>query len=365
MIIGIDATRAAAGSRTGVENFTFQLILNLLALDKSNSYRLYTDQPLNKDLISPANCRQVLMPFPIFWHQTRLPLELILRKPDVLLTPGYMLPPASPPNSIVVIHDLASKIFPKAYPAIERWLQEIALKRAVGRAERIIFVSQATRDDFYRFYDFPKDRTNVVPLAPNDNLAVGSGGAYPSSPAKPYMLFVGRLETRKNVVKIIEAYSEFRQSTTFEHKLFLVGRAGFGYNNILDQIFRAKSWQKDIILPGYLSDANLSHLYAGASFFVFPSLYEGFGLPILDAFKFGLPVITSGVSSMPEVAGQAALYVDPNNSHEIALAMKKLAQSDSTRQKLSELGRQQLKSFSWHKTAEQYLEIISSLVEKK
>lgn len=357
MIIGIDAQAAASQKRTGVENMTRELVHALLDIDDKNSYFLYTNNPLalNKEY---KNVQIIQQKKNRFWHKTILPEMIETTKPDVFIEPSYILPRKAPKNSIMFVLDLASKLYPKAYTFKQRVLLNRAFNSAM-KAKNIIFISKATQQDFNSYYPgFSKKNQYII------YPGVASTECHESRTTthhKKYILFVGRIEDKKNVTKLIQAYSLAKTKYGIEQQLILAGKPGHGYKNILREIrIQPKDIQKNIHELGYVSDNELSCLYKNADLFIYPSIYEGFGMPILEAFAYDLPVTCSKISSIPEAAGDAAVYFDPNNVEEMAEAISKPLLDNDLHKELIQKGRAQLKNFSWNKAAQELLDVINN-----
>lgn len=361
MLIGIDASQAAKEKRTGVEEVVYQLALTLPNIDETNQYILYSQTPLPKELTTAKNAKNKVLPSPYFWNRLRLPAELLLHKPDVMLVPGYRIPAFAPDRTAVIIHDLAYKYFPDAYSKFELAQQEAAAKRAATKASKILFVSESAQEDFLKYHTYNKKQTAVIDLAyDNKRFKVRAKSEDVLHLGKRYILFIGRLEERKNLRRIIQAYTLFRQVTNLDHALVLAGGWGFGKEAIIAEIEKNKH-KDDIITPGYIPHEKLPDLYAKASLFVFPSLYEGFGIPVLEAFASGIPVITSKTSSLPEVAGDAALLVNPEDQGEIGQAMVSVLTNPEKEHELIERGIARANTYNWDKTAEQVLKVLQSM----
>lgn len=350
MIIGIDASKATEKAKTGIEKTVYELILNLKKLDNSNTYFLYTDKKLPKELLS-SNFIEKYIPFPFLWHKKRLPLALLHDKPDLFIEMSSSLPFFSPRNSIVFIHDLASKHFPESYSFTQRILLNHTFSRG-QKANTIVFPSQSTKNDYENYYKI-KNKYSVIPLGFN-KIAASSKKKFDFD----YFLFVGRLELRKNIQNIIKSYSIFRENNGSGSKLVLAGSPGYGYKNILQEIDKFDTIKKDVILTGYIAENELPSLYENSISLLFPSLYEGFGLPILEAMSYKTPVITSDSSSMAEIAGNAALLVDPDNPDSIAKAMDSVYHDKTLRSDLISKGLKNIEKYSWLKSAEILLELI-------
>lgn len=346
MIIGIHALAAFKRPRTGVEEYTYQLIKHLTMLEGAKRHRfvLYTnqtDQSFNQDQI-----RHLKWPFPM-WTQIRLGLEMILKKPDLLFIPAHVLPLIHPKKSVVVIHGLEYEYCPEMYPKKHLKYLRWSTKYAVEHAQKIIAVSQNTRDDLISLY-----------RADPDKIAMIHHGFSINRKAKkkkfdwPYILFLSRLETKKNVHGLIKTFNFLKERYQIPHKLVLAGPFGFGFEgNKSDQI----------VTTGYISRDQKWSLLKGADMFILPSFYEGFGLPILEAQAAGVPVITSNLSSMPEVAGSGALLINPRDTSQISEAIYKLIKSDKIKRDLIEKGYQNIKRFSWQKCARETLNLLNDL----
>jgi glycosyltransferase involved in cell wall biosynthesis len=360
MIIGIDASKAANENKTGVDNVVYQLILNLKKIDKKNNYFLYTNKKLSPELLSDKFIEK-LIPFPKFWNKFRLPLALIKDKPDKFLELSYALPPHAPEKSVLLVHDLAFKFFPEAYSKYELMLLESAIEAGVKRAKKIILTGEQNKKDFLKFYKISNEKLSVVKLGYNieSNILV-SDARNKLSISQPYFLFVGRIEKRKNVLNIVKAFETYKASSKKETKLVLAGSDGFGAAEIKKYI-NLSEYSKDIILPGYIKKEELSPLYSKSLAVVYPSLYEGFGFPILEAFAFGVPVLTSDIPVLHETGGDGALYANPKNPEDIAKKLLEISTDEKLRKELILNGKKQLKLFSWENTAKQVHEILEGL----
>lgn len=358
MIIGIDASKITKKEKTGIDNTAYQIISNLIKIDFKNKYYLYTRESLESKIKNNVNVIEKLIPFPKFWTRFRLPLALFRDKPDAFLALTSGMPAMSPKKSIILIHDLAFKYFPEAYSKIEQMQQEMAIQTAISRASTIVVTSEANKKDFLAFYSFPEKQIRVVPLA-YDKAAFKKIEFKDVMGIKgKYFLFVGRLEARKNVVNIVKAFQEFKNGTGSGHKLVLAGKPGYEYEKVVKQIESDKKVKNDIVMPGFINAENLPDLYAGAEALIYSSLYEGFGIPILEAFAVGTPVITSDVSTIKEVAADAAILVDPKNTSEIATAMESIITNSKLRNDLVQKGLKRSGQFDWFLTAEKFKKIL-------
>jgi len=353
MIIGINASKASFVKKTGIEKTVFELIKNLKTIDTKNTYWLYTNNKLPKELLSP-NFIEKCIPFPFLWHKKRLPLSLLFNKPDVFIEISAELPYFSPKNSIVFVHDLASKHFPEAYTLKQRLLLNNAFSRS-QKADKLVFTSKSTKEDYHKFYNI-ENQSFVVPLAFTPQKVLEN-----KKYDHEYFLFVGRIEARKNLRRLIKSYISFRDSFPDGPKLILAGSPGYGYKDIMDEINSSpQKVKEDILLTGYISDQDLPSLYQNATAFVFPSLYEGFGIPILESMYYRTPVITSKTSSMPEVTGEAAILVNPESESDIKTALEKVYSDKKLRNDLISKGVENVKKYSWQASAEKLYNLIKS-----
>ncbi len=359
MIIGIDASRAVKKQRTGTENYSSNLIFELAKIDAVNDYILYVGPDYDGIFDKfPKNFSVKIIPNKKYWTQVGLTLEMIKNKSDVLFVPSHILPTISGKRSAITIHDLAWKYFPEVYSKNEIKTQNFSIRRAIVKKASIIVYSKSTELDLKKFY--PKT-TKLIKFVPMGFKPINSDSKLSDELATKvsgkYILFVGRLESKKNIINLVKAYSMLRSEREIKDKLVLAGNPGFGYDEIKQEINLSK-FKNDIIETGFVSDNNRNALYKNASLFAFPSLFEGFGFPILEAFSAGIPVVTSNVSSMPEVAGAGAILVNPKKPFEIAASMSQILNKPQIGQKLITIGKKQITKYSWDVCAEETLKIL-------
>src|SRR3989338_25875 len=340
MKIGIEAERANNPEKTGVEHYAKQLILQFARMDSENEFVLYLrTQPEEwiKDL--PKNFSYKVLPFPIFWTQIRLSLELLLHPVDRLFVPASAIPLYSPKNSICTIHDAAFLFYPETFTPFMRNFLNWSYKYIGWKAKTIIVPSQATQNDLIKYYGIDERKIvvihhgytpqDVIPAYEPESrfrfLDVPTSRRDMTHPAnvklpEKNVLFLSTLQPRKNLEGLIQAFRLFKQHhAESNHKLVVAGSVGWKVENILQEIER----NKDIVqYLNHVTDEDRAVLYKKASAFCVPSFYEGFGMWILEAFDAGVPVIASNVSSMPEVAEDAAEYFDPHSIQSIAQALE-------------------------------------------
>jgi glycosyltransferase involved in cell wall biosynthesis len=362
--IGIDA-RAAAEEPAGRGRFVRELLAGLAARDDPYRYRLYVrkrwDGPLDERFVQT----EIPLPDPL-WH---VAAAVRGRSCDAFVsTNSYLTVWFLRVPSAVVVHDLI--VFrPDTRPQRRAALIERAtIRPAIRRADRLVCYSRATERDLVEMLPAAAGRTAVVPLAAGDRFGAEPSedeiarAAHRHGVEGGFVLATGTVEPRKNLVRLIEAHARLPEELARGHPLLVVGPAGWEQ----DEIAAAAARRRDsVVFAGFVPDEELAALYAGCTAFCYPSLYEGFGLPVLEAMRAGAPVITSDVSSMPEVAADAALYVDPLDVGSIAAALERLLRSDELRGELSARGRERAASFSWERTAREWAGLLGELAQSR
>ncbi|MCG3210878.1 MAG: D-inositol-3-phosphate glycosyltransferase [Anaerolineae bacterium] len=373
-IFGIDASRAARARRTGTETYALELIKAMARLAGSRSrLRLYTPHPpQHPDWPDSAGVETRVIPLPRLWTHLRLSAELLRRPPDALFVPAHVLPLVCPAPAAVTVHDLGYRHYPQAHRRADRWYLDWTTRRHTRVARHIIADSQATQTDLLNFYRADAWRISVVylgrdeSLAPVTNVAQIEQAKSRCQLAGDYLLYIGTLHPRKNLVRLIEAFAAARPQLPAELagvKLVIAGQKGW----LFDQIFARVAelgLAEHVIFPGFVANADKPALLSGALAYVFPSLFEGFGLPVLEAMACGTPVLTSNVSSLPEVAGDAALLVNPHDTAAIAAGLLKVMTDAGLRQQLRARGFEQIQKFSWDTAAAQVLEILERIASE-
>ena len=338
--------------RTGVEEYSYQVIKKLQKRLVGQRVILYLRSHQAVDFSLPANWRIKKIHCPRLWTQVGLSLELFLHPVDVLFIPAHTVPLFHPRKTVVTVHGLEYEIMPEAYSFFERFYMRLSIKNSCRWAKKIISVSKNTKRDLVDLYEVPEEKINLVYEGYEDktkDLNLSAGGE--SENLKPYFLFIGRLEKRKNILGIVEAFDLFKKQTGSAHRLILGGRFGYGGAEIKERIERS-NYKKDIITMGFVADAWKWQLFKNAQIFLFPTLYEGFGLPVLEAQSQGVPVITSNTSSLPEVANGSAFLVDPLEPKMIANAMITITQDEKMAKDLIKKGYENIKRFSWKNCAD-------------
>lgn len=368
MLIGIDASRSFRDLRTGTERYSLEITRHLLALPQAAKHQwlLYTDvdpdqHPGELFTVPPFASIQYLSCGPMWTHRC-LGRVLCRDNPDVFFVPAHVVPlrlPASRlPPSVVTIHDVGYRYFPESYGRFQRWYLEWSTRWSIYASSQVIAISQSTARDLSKFYGTSSNRLTVIYEGPptlEQGVGDGQSNMRRFGLERPYGLFVGTLQPRKNLVRLLQAYARIYDRQRPEWDLVLVGARGWLSSEIEALAERLAG---AVHMLGYVDDALLPALISGASFFCFPSLFEGFGLPILEAQHYGVPVMTSNNSSLPEVAGEAAILVDPLDVEAIADAMLRLSQDEELRQSLIAAGYENVKRFSWQKAAQETFTVL-------
>ncbi len=364
MVFGIDASRAAVGRRTGTEAYAYHLIQSLIPLivEAGHSLQLYFNaRPPENFLPQNSNIRQVILPFPRLWTHLRLGWELRREPPDVFFTPSHVIPLGYFKPSVATIHDLGFLHFPETHTrrqvAYLRW----STRHNARRSRVVIVDSTTTRDDLIRFCRteptkirviYPGIDTNLKQITDSQKLQEVQR-TYGIKP--PYYLYIGTIQPRKNLARLIEAFA----NSDLSHRLVLAGGSGWLAKSIANALSRQPvAIQQKILLPGYIEEEDKAALISGASAVVFPSLFEGFGFPLVEANACGTPVLAANTSSLPEIAGDAALLVDPLDIQAISQGMQRLVTDVTLRTRLIAAGLENCRRFTWQKTAKAVLDAL-------
>jgi glycosyltransferase involved in cell wall biosynthesis len=351
LTIGIDA-RAAAEVPAGRGRFVRELLeafTRLAAADADTRFVLYAREPWGH--LDPVRFRWHLSPLPDpLWHAAVA--RWAPRESDCFLsTNSYITPTLSRAPTATMVYDLVPFVVNDVARTQSAWIEKATIRPAIRRSRSLICISEATRADLVRCFPQAQSKATVAHLAADASFA-----PVPSTnPQRPFVLAVGTFEPRKNLRRLVAAWEGLPSSVHETYDLVLVGPKGWG-----DAGIEGADGSSTVRIAGRVSDEELRGLYASCACFVYPSLYEGFGLPILEAMASGAPVITSNVSSMPEIAGDAALYVDPTDVDAIAAAMLRLSQDEELRRQLIAAGYENVKRFSWEKAARETLAVLEA-----
>lgn len=356
MKIGVDAGCLGIKDerlKVGVYQVTFNFFRELGKIDKKNEYLLYSFWPISSAIMAqlgPKMANVVVQPT-FGWNYFALPLRLLKNKPDFFLGPSQSLPRFCPCPGLAIIYDLAFEYFPECYPESYSQLRKVTIQ-ATRKAKKIITLSQVTKRDLIKFYQISPSK-----------IKVAYGGydpifqPQPKSHKSSYFLFVGALKKTKNIPRILEAFAQFLRQNKKKDYLFIFAGGDLWLDDKIAPTIEKLGLKDKIKFLGFVPQKDLPALYRGAVAFVSPSLYEGFGLTLVEAMACGCPVICGNAGSQPEVVGSAGLQVNPKRVSEISSAMSYLVSSPALRQKLTRAGLARAKTFSWRKFSEKVLEI--------
>lgn len=353
-------------NRVGSSEFCYQMLLNLYKLDKKNKYTIFLPTSPSSDLPKETeNWKYEVFSSKKLWTLFALGKKISQRedKIDIFFSPTHYLPLRVSTPSVISILDVSYLYFPELFKKKDLYQLKIWGKYSIKKAVKITTISNSSKNDIIKAYGVNESKVAVIYPGIKQILYTKFMDKKELSKKfnieKEYILFVGTLQPRKNIEKLIEAFSKIKQDL----QLIIVGKKGWQYENILTAPSRFKVSEKVRFLEN-VTDEDLPSLYKNAACFALPSLYEGFGLPVLEAMQYGCPVITSNVSSLPEAGGDAALYVNPEDVDDIADKINQILKDNKLREDLIKKGHEQVKKFSWEKTAKQTLETLEELVNE-
>lgn len=374
MKIAIDTT-AIPAHRTGAGNYIFNLVRTLTEVDRANQYYIFTQAMHAADFATAQSNVHVIVlnhtnrPARMLWEQVTLPRYLKRLKIDVLHSPHYTMPLAKPTTSIVTFCDMTFFLIPDMHSRSKRLFFRTMMRLSARRADHLIAISESTKQDMIRVLGLPASRIKVTPLA--------AGPSYRPLPRSTvervceaydlefgqYIAYVGVLEPRKNVPLLINAYAAI--ATDFpDVPLVIAGKKGWMYDAIFNTV-QQLGIQDRVRFLGYVPDDDLPALYNGARAFVYPSNYEGFGLPVLEAMQSGAVVITTNVSSMPEVAGDGAMLIEPNDQAGLEVALRRVLCDPQFSAELIERAARRATQFSWDRCARETLAVYQAVAQRK
>lgn len=374
MKIGVDA-QCLIGKRTGVGNYTAHMMDALQGIDTNNYYYLALFQFFTKKFRPPLELQNKnfsyniirMLPGRVFSKLLKLnllpPLDLFLGK-KVYLFPNFVSWPLLSSKSVVIIYDLSYVLHGQYSQEANRKFLTRFVPKSIKRASAIITISQNSKKEITRYYRVDPEKITVANPAidheffrPRKSKKIAEVRKKYNLPGK-YILYVGTLEPRKNITGIVEAYNLLPKNIKNEYALVLGGGKGWKDTEIGTKIENLRSSGERIHATGYLNQGDLPALYSGASLFVFPSFYEGWGMPPLEAMACGVPVITANNSSLPEVVGNAAILVDATDTGALAQSMQKVLTDPVLAKRMVIMGLKQAKMFSWEKSASKILEVL-------
>lgn len=370
MRIAIQAADLDANRIDGTRVYILHMLRRFGILAPDDSFFIYHRTAFNEALAPPQFPNYIIreVDFPLLWTQTRFAWELFFHTPDVLWMPMHNLPfiRRSKMKTVVTVHDLAYKYFPEYFPKKDLFELNFLGDLAIRNADRLIAVSESTKRDILKWYPSVKEENVTVVYHGFDaELFSAKRNTEEENRVKKslhidgeYLLYTGAIQPRKNLEIFIDAFALLKgRDDTRNLKLVLAGGDAW-----LSDRVHAKAeespFHDDIIMPGQIAFGDLGHLMRGASAYVFPSLYEGFGIPVLEALASGVPVITADNSSLREVGGDAAEYFNADDAEELALKIKKVLSDDMLRADMIARGFEHVKKFSWEKCAKETLHVL-------
>lgn len=380
MKIGFDVSQTGT-QKAGCGYWAYELIKQLTAVDQQNQYILYSNfgphvwDPDHARTTFRSNNENVSVQFAdfthekarSFWQQSHADLDDELGSPDIIQANNFYCPPKLPRTRLVyTLYDLNFLIYPELTTEANRLVCFEGVFQASLTADRIIAISEFTRTHFLNIFPhYPAEHVKV--LYPASRFAQTSNGRVPSQsvphlPKDAFWLFVGTVEPRKNLGRLLTAYAQLHHAGETDFPLVIAGGDGWLEENLPNTI-RKLGIEKNVCFLGYVSDKQLHWLYENCFAFVYPSLFEGFGLPVIEAMSVGTAVITSNISSLPEIAGEAAQLIDPNDAEALAQAMKQLLADETLHQTYRQKARKQAQIFSWRVTAVDLLNLYQDLIK--
>ncbi len=356
----------------GVSRYIYNLIRELAKIDTQNDYFIFvnkTFQPfVNKNNFHfiKSNVNTTKPMIRVFWEQLVLPFLLLKYKIDVFHAAVNILPIFCPVKSVVTVHDLITIECADSRYAKKNVYHNF-LSKATKKANKVIAVSSWVKKGMHDYFGVPENKIRVIHEGAAANFRILDKKTVKAFQKKrelnfPFILFVGTLEPRKNIGSLIEAYVLLKKNRKISQKLVIVGGKGWLYDEVFSTI-KKHGLENEVVFTGSVDHSELPLYYNAADLFVFPSLHEGFGLPPLEAMQCGCPVIVSNCSSLPEVVGDAAIKINPENVDELADAMKRVMQSSKLRKELAKKGLAQAGKFSWEKAARETLAVYRELYD--
>lgn len=358
MRVGLNVA-IASGSLAGIGNYAFQLARHLPLVAPDEEWLFFGPDSNLSPMMTRQNARVVARSSKVarvIWEQTGLPAAARRARLDLLHGVDFSCPMTYRRAMVNTIHDLSPYADSRFFPFAKRTYKRALIPLAAHMSRAIITVSDFSRREILNKFPFLEGRVFSIPL-----------GVEPVCPSRvraadpPFLLFVGTLENRKNLVPLVKAFRMLRMERRIPHRLVLVGKPGYGWENLRAAI--AESGVSDAVeVRGYVGSNELIELYRSASMFVFPSVFEGFGLPVLEAMAHGTPVACSRAASLPEVGGNAVVYFNPRNFEELAAAIEHVLDSPSLQAELTEKGLKRAARFTWEECARKHVVVYRRIL---
>lgn len=361
MTVGVNALYLIPGGVGGTEIYLRSLLTALAARDRVNRYLIFTNAETGPDLVPqqanfrriPQRVRSRIRPARILWEQTLLPAAVARHRVEVLLNPGFTSPILCPCPTVTVFHDLQHKRHPEHFRWFDLPFWRLLLFAAVRRSTLLIAVSEATKSDLMRFYGVTAGKIRVIGHGVDPAMfgLTNLGGADP-----PYLLAVSTLHPHKNLDRLLHAFAEFHRGRP-EFRLVVAGLRGF-HAERLENLRMGLGLADAVKFTGWIPREELYELFAGASAFFYPSTFEGFGMPVIEALAAGLPTACSNIEPLATLAGDAALPFDPESETAIYEALVRIVSDDSLRRRLAAAGPIRASAFTWENSARLTLEAL-------
>jgi len=398
MKIGIDASKANTKYKTGTEWYSYNLITNIAKFDNENEYILYIkDKPQEWIKNLPKNFKYKILSWlpKFFWSQIRLSIEMFISSPDILFVPAHTIPLVHPKITVTTCHDTGFERYPELYATkrigpkskvlanlIDFLIRVLSLgkyrgneleyhrysmRMAVKKAEKIISPSEFTKKEIIHFYNCPPDKIVVIPhgydktiyrLINDQNKVDTVLKKYKIS--SPYLLFIGRLEKKKNIIGLVESFGILKNKYKINHKLVLIGYTGYGYDEAEKKIHNLNI-KNDIILTGWVGIEELPYIIAGADLFIFPTFYEGFGMPVIEVMACGIAIVASRIPCIEEVAKNSVIYFNPESPEELADKVIYILNNQTLKNKMIGSGLKHKEKYSWEETAINTIKVFNSV----
>ena len=353
--------------RTGIGHYAYQLLHALARLEEADLQLLFARDAGARHAFAGDGVKILEAPFltrqslrRIAWENLVLPRLLREKRADLYFSPDYVLPFRKLPcPGVLTIHDLAFMTLPGTNNRRYGTYLRLVVPASARKAGAVIAISEYTRGEVVRLLGVREEKVRRIYYGRDEEFERPPDRAE-GEEAVPYILFVGTLDRRKNIPRLVEAFSILKREGGFPHRLLLAGPRKFGYQEVLSAVERL-GLEGEVCEKGYVEREMMKRLYRGASLLVLPSLYEGFGLPLLEAMACGTPIAASNVTAIPEVAGDAAAYFDPLDVGEMASVIRGLLEDEGLRAGLAKKGQSRLRHFSWEKCARETMEVFRSL----
>lgn len=363
MVIGIDGNEANVQRRVGISEYSYQLLKYFQSYKSNIHFKIFLkNPPLNGLPVGNELFKYEIVVPSRLWTQIGLPIRLFRRKDvDIFFTTSHYAPRFSPVPTVISIMDVSYFHYPELFNKKDLYKLKNWTQYSANKARKIITISNSSKNDIIKYYQIPEEKIVVVYPGIKE-IEVSKMNKIPAKYKiqGDFILYIGTLQPRKNLTRLIEAISIIKNKKI---TLVIIGKKGWQYEEILaaPDTYGVKD---RVEFLDFVPDEDLPSFYQNALCYVLPSLYEGFGLPILEAMQYGCPVLTSNVSSLPEAGGDAALYFDPMNVDDIAHKIDKVEEDNKLREEMKRKGLAHVKKFSWEKSAEHVLAILEKEVQK-